>query len=251
MVSENHDKILLETDNSLQRTIGKILDILRENNFSPFKVKYIFKIVKERGNYFIPRRSRSLPDSLNDAEIDFLLNKAVSINNEISMICHLGIFTGLRVSEMSNLLIKNIDFESRVIKVVAGKGGKDRFVPLSISLMQHLKAYIGDRKEGYLFHNNASNNKYSTRTFQRKVKNILDICKFRKKLSIHSLRHTYGCFLRRKGMRLDQIQILMGHSSIVTTEIYARIEIAPIKEEFIRMIGFEEGNLKRQKEAYT
>lgn len=225
-------------DRKTRNMVKKILAILRSYNASPETVRYVFKKVREEGKYQVPKKRKSLPDFLNDAEIDHLLNQALNIDSTTSMIAHIGVFTGLRVSEMRNLKIQDIDFVNRQLKVVSGKNSKDRQVPLSTGLMQHIKAYVGSRRSGYLFVK-SNYTPYTVRSLQKKVEKLLERCSFSKKLSTHSLRHTFGTLCRRKGMSLETIQVLMGHSSKSTTEIYAHIELGPVKDQYIRMIGME------------
>jgi len=221
-----------------KNAIDKVLAVLRYYACTPQEIRYIFKRVRERGKYQVKGKGRILPDYLNDAEIDHILTQTLNYDKTTSMLIHTGIFTGLRIGEQHKLLIENIDFNHRQLKVVQGKGNKDRYVPLSNSILQQLKLYIGNRKSGYLYVK-TNHTAYCKRALQKKVEKVIKDIGYTKHITTHSLRHTYATLLRRKGMSLDNIQVLMGHSKRATTEIYAHIEIAPIKDQYIKMIGFE------------
>lgn len=221
-----------------QNSIRRILDEVRDKGYSPQEVRYLFKKVRELGKYQVKGSSRRLPDFLNDAEIDVFLNKSLEMDKSTRMLVYLGIFTGLRVQEMSNLLIEDVDFSGRQLKVVLGKGGKDRYVPMTTNLMLQIKAYVGDRKKGYLLAK-SNQTQYSVRALQKKIEKLVELCGINKKVHTHTLRHTFATLLLRRGMSLERIQLLMGHSSRKTTEIYAHLELAPVKEQFIQLIGME------------
>lgn len=218
------------------KCVSEILKVLRKYKRSPAQVRYIFKRVRESGSYQVPNKKRSLPDFLNDTEISFILEKSNSLDKTTRLLIPLAIFTGLRISELRNMKIEDIDFNNYQIKIVAGKGLKDRYVPINNTLITYIKYYIDTRKKGFLFVK-TNLTPYTIRALQKKIEKCISLMGINKKLSSHSLRHTYATLLRRRGMTLDKIQILMGHSSIKTTEIYAHIELQPIKEDYFKLMG--------------
>ena len=224
-----------ETKN--EKCVNEILSVLKKYNRSPSQVRYIFKRVREKGKYQVPKEKKQLPDYMNDAEIGAILDLSSKKDETTSLLIPLGIFTGLRISELSNLKIQEIDFENYQIKVIGGKGGKDRYIPINNVIIRYIKGYINDRKKGYLFVK-SNQTPYSKRALQKKVEKLLKELSLDKKLSSHSLRHTYATLLRRRGMSLERIQVLLGHSRRTTTEIYAKMELEPVKEDYFKMIGF-------------
>jgi len=77
---------------------------------------------------------------------------------------------------------------------------------------------------------------YTRRAFQKRITNALNECKFSKKLHTHSLRHTFACLCLARGLDIKRLSVLMGHSSVKTTEIYARLELGDIKQEFLQLM---------------
>lgn len=220
-----------------RNVIQKILSIVREDNATPEQVRYYFKRVRELGGYQVPNKPKKLPDYLTDPEIGLILNLSSNMDATTRLLIPLGIFTGLRIAEINNLQIQDIDFNNFQLKVVQGKGKKDRYVPINQYLVSMIRSYIDKRDRGFLFVK-SNKTKYSKRALQKKIEKVFSQVSLAKNLSAHSLRHTYGTLLRRKGMSLDQIQILMGHSKRTTTEIYAHIELEPVKQEYFKLIGF-------------
>lgn len=220
-----------------EKCINNILTELRKYKRTPEQVRYIFKKVREKGNYQTPNTPKKLPDYLNDVEIGAVLDVATNSDDTTRLLIPFALFTGLRISELENIQIKDIDFNTYQIKVVSGKGAKDRIVLINNVLVNYIKSYIQDRKKGYLFVK-SNNTKFTKRALQKKIYKVFDKLQLNKKLSAHSLRHTYATLLRRRGMSLDKIQILLGHSKRSTTEIYAHLELQPIKEEYFKLMGF-------------
>jgi len=210
----------------LQRVINKLKPIVKESNITPEQYRYICKKVREDLKLQVPKVPQKLPDYLNQAEIYIILKEAQ--NDPLNTILiELLIFTGLRIAEARNLLIDYIDFDNNQLKVVQGKGKKDRYVPITPNLQSKLKLWLRGRTRGYLLAK-SNHTAYSVRALQQRVTNCIDRCGFTKKLSTHSLRHTFGCLCRARGMKVGDIQILMGHASIKQTEWYAKLELGDI-----------------------
>ena len=127
--------------------------------------------------------------------------------------------SGLRAGEVSNLDIKDIDFENRMVRVLSGKFGKDRIVPISLVALKFLKKYAGMKKKGILFWGKYG--RLSTEAINRRFKKHLhDAGMYRKGLSTHSIRHCTATHLLSSGADLRYVQDLLGHDSIETTVTY-------------------------------
>lgn len=213
--------------------ITQISLLVKTNNITSTEFRYICQEVRKLCGLQIPKRSKKLPDYLNASEIYYLLNNEKNIFT--SLLIEFLIFTGLRISEAKNLMIQDIDFNNNQLKVVQGKGHKDRYVPLTSNIIHKLKLYLKGRQRGFLFVQ--SNNKsYSVRALQKRVTKSLNSCNFNKSLSTHSLRHTFACLCLSRGLSLEEIKLFMGHSSIKTTEIYAKLELGTVKNEFLSLM---------------
>jgi integrase/recombinase XerD len=225
----------MKEETKLQRIVTEILQIVKSANISPQQLRYIFKKVREDGDYQVKRVPKKLRDFLSPSEIYELLR--LSTDSFDRLLIEFLLKTGLRISEARNLHINNIDFQSNQIKVEQGKNSKDRYVPLHHSLINPLRLYISNRK-GYLFVKN-NGLRYSIRALQYRVTRNLKKLNSEKKLDTHSLRHTFGTYLRLKGMPLQDIQVILGHSSIKTTEIYAKmVQSVESREKFQQIMGF-------------
>lgn len=138
---------------------------------------------------------------------------------------------GLRCMEVRNLRLCDLDFDRKQLKVVQGKGKKDRYLPLSEHLIRGLKKYIeAEKPEDYLFGEPRGgraggdfDSRYSQRGVQWAVKQASKTANILKDVSVHTLRHSFATHLLEDGMDILSIKNLLGHESIDTTLVYLQI----------------------------
>ena len=147
-----------------------------------------------------------LPVSLNEEEFGLLLKHTLKRHHKVAFL--LGFEAGLRVSEVVNLRLEDIDLTGKKILIRNGKGSKDRVVPLFKSFKQRMTAYIPLR--------------CGVRSLQRSFKRASLKANLKPGLKFHSLRHGFATHLLEKGMPINQIQLLMGHENIKTTSVYLK-----------------------------
>lgn len=138
------------------------------------------------------------------------------------LILQIGLLAGLRVSEIVSLRVEHVDLDSGILEVHAGKGDKDRNLPLHPRLVEPLRAWIGERQTGYLFPSRRSGQPHlGVRQVQRMVKCVARDAEIARVITPHKLRHTFATTLLAKGADLLEIKDLLGHASVATTQIYA------------------------------
>ena len=180
-----------------------------------------------------PKLEKKLPEVLNETEITKLIN-SYDLNDNFGQrnrtIIEVLYGTGIRVSELIHLKLSNIFFKENIIKIV-GKGNKERFVPLGNIASNEIKEYIKIRKSNIIdskFSDILFLNRYGrglTRSMIFKI--ISDSCKkigLDKKISPHTLRHSFATHLLKNGADIRTIQLILGHESITTTEIYTHLD---------------------------
>lgn len=163
-----------------------------------------------------PKKVKSLPKVIDK---DFLLSKIEKIENKKhKAIIALAYSTGMRVSEICNLLIKDIDSKRMIITIRQSKGRKDRIVALSFKILDILRDYFKDyRPKEYLF-NGQFGLQYSHRSCNNIVKQYIG-----EDYHFHTLRHSNATALLEAGTDLRIIQKHLGHNSSKTTEIYTHV----------------------------
>jgi len=178
-----------------------------------------------------PRPSNHLPDVLSQEEVTRFLTSFKNLKHRAIMMTYYA--CGLRKSELINLKIEHIDGNRNVIKIVNSKGAKDRNLPLPKTLKELLRTYYkAYLPKVYLF-NGQKSLQYSSSSIDKLIKKGVKISGIKKKITAHSLRHTYATHLVEKNVNLRYIQEALGHKSSKTTEIYTKLS----KEAISNMVS--------------
>jgi integrase/recombinase XerD len=171
------------------------------------------------------KKPKTLPIVLNRKEVTLLLS--VITNPKYHAIAATLYGAGLRISECLNLQICDIDSENMVITVRDGKGRKDRKTVLSESLLSELRKYYRKslvKPSTYLFPNSKNVQKpFSKRQTQSFIRTAGLKARIGKAVAAHSLRHSFATPLLEDGVNLRKIQVILGHKSLKTTEVYTHL----------------------------
>lgn len=144
--------------------------------------------------------------------------------------------TACRISEIDNIRIEDINWQEQSI-VVTGKGNKQRIVYFSTRAKLHLKAYIGDRTEGYIFiSDKAPHQHIKVRALQLILSKIKKKAGVNERVHCHKFRRTQATFLLNSGMTIQGVQKLLGHTSPDTTQRYAQLSQENLKNEYKRLV---------------
>ena len=176
-----------------------------------------------------PKREQRLPVVLSRQEVQRLF--AVVENIKHKALFMMAYDAGLRLSEVLNLRIEDIDSQRMVIRICQGKGKKDRYGRLSKGLLKLLREYWhADRPESFLFPGACRHKRYDVSTPGLILKRLCRKAGISKCVSMHTLRHSFATHLLEAGTNLRVIQQLLGHSSIQTTCLYTHISIEELRE---------------------
>ncbi len=187
----------------------------------------------------IPKIGSHLPEYLTLQEVDALLN-VFDIESPFELrdkaIIELLYSSGLRVSEISNLTINDINLEEGFIRII-GKGSKERIVPMGKVAIAILQKYINEvrpkllknKKSNFLFINWLGG-RLSRISIWKVIKFYASKAGIKKTISPHTLRHSFATHLLNNGADLRTVQELLGHSSIATTQIYTHLNYAKLKK---------------------
>lgn len=169
-----------------------------------------------------PKRKRKLPTVLSELEVRRLLEAAEDLRERAILMTLYS--AGLRLNELRHLQVKDINSTKMQIRVREGKGGKDRNVVLSRTLLDVLRHYFRQyRPESWLFYYQTPQQPLDDRTVQRMVRRLSEKAGLRDRITPHTLRHSFATHLLERGTQLPYIQELLGHRNPRTTLLYTRV----------------------------
>ena len=174
-----------------------------------------------------PKQEKYLPTSMSESEVEKLLkspNTKLKIEKRDKAMIELLYATGMRISELVNLKITNLDIQRCVVKVL-GKGSKERLIPFGEAASEALNDYMKDRQDSSskeIFLSNRGT-KMSRQAFWSRMKVYLGREGLKDSISPHTLRHAFATHLLNRGADLRSVQLLLGHSDLSTTQIYTHI----------------------------
>jgi integrase/recombinase XerD len=226
--------LLTLNEPDIRKYLSHLVKAKKSNSFinqSINAIKFYYEMVLGMPNRFYsierPNKEEKLPVVLSQGEVTRMLGKLNNIKHKC--IVSLLYSSGLRLGELLHLKIAAIDSDRMLIHVVGAKGKKDRYTILSKALLTDLRKYFLDyRPKEYLFEG-PFKKQYSETSVQKIVKRTAKWAGIRKKVSPHTLRHSFATHLLENGTDLRYIQNLLGHSSSKTTEIYTHVAVNALK----------------------
>ena len=236
------DHTNLDIKNIKEDSINKYISYLFETKLksssvnrkiSSIKSFYLFLIKKNIVNtspiseVISPKQEKYLPSSMSEDEVDKLLNSPdsnIKIEKRDKAMIEMLYATGMRISELVNLKITDVDMQRCVVKVL-GKGSKERLIPFGEEAYEALNNYLSDRDESSSKEVFLSNRKtkISRVAFWHRIKFYLVRENLKQTISPHTLRHAFATHLLNRGADLRSVQLLLGHSDLSTTQIYTHI----------------------------
>lgn len=252
-----HDEKELSNDRLVLRAFKRyIRHLKRDKNVSQNYIYLVTVVVKkffEFGDIHVleevktPKRTKSLPKSLNEDEVKSLINaldeydpvdskspysEYIKLRNKL--ILALLYSSGLRVSELVTLQTNNVDLDERTI-LIRGKGEKDRIVLFDDATQVLMDEYMGKRifDSEYLFVNRSGKH-LTPRYVQMMIKDYARVAGIKKKVTPHILRHSFATHLLKNGVDIRAIQQLLGHSNLSTTQIYTSVDMQTLKNVYDR-----------------
>jgi site-specific recombinase XerD len=196
-------------------------------------LRFFFTVTLERPDLVRPLRvvsePRKAPVVLSQEEVARLLEAAPGLKYKAALSVAYG--AGLRVSEVANLKVSDIDSERMTLRVEQGKGQRDRYVMLSPRLLELLRDWWhAARPPVWLFPGQNPINPITARQLNRAVHAAKDLAGIAKRVSPHTLRHSFATHLLEQNVDIRVIQVLLGHAKLETTALYTRVAVSTIRD---------------------
>lgn len=198
-------------------------------------LKFYYEQILQR-KFFIPnvgikrpKKDKKLPIVLSKQEVVKMIKATDNLKHKLIIQILYG--SGLRISELVNLQINDIDFNRKMIIIKAGKGRKDRITILSKQILENIDKYLRQwHPLAYLFESHESGKKINIRSAQKVVADAIKKASINKAASAHSLRHSFATHLLETGTDIRYIQELLGHARLETTQIYTKVANNKLRE---------------------
>jgi integrase/recombinase XerD len=202
-------------------------------NAATAALRFFFTVTLERPDLVSPLRTvtkpRRAPVVLSPEEVARLLEAAPSLKYKAALSVAYG--AGLRVSEVANLKVSDIDSQRMTLRVEQGKGQRDRYVMLSAQLLELLRDWWrAARPQIWLFPGQNPINPITPRQLNRAVAAAKDLAGVAKRVSPHTLRHSFATHLLEQGVDIRVIQVLLGHAKLETTALYTRVAVNTVRD---------------------
>ena len=196
-------------------------------------LRFFFTVTLEKPDLVRPLRivnePRKAPVVLSQEEVARLLEAAPGLKYKAALSVAYG--AGLRVSEVANLKVSDIDSERMTLRVEQGKGQRDRYVMLSPQLLELLRDWWrASRPQVWLFPGQNPINPMTPRQLNRAVTAAKDLAGISKRVSPHTLRHSFATHLLEQGVDIRVIQVLLGHAKLETTALYTRVAVNTVRD---------------------
>ncbi len=219
LAKQNYKSTTINRIDSSIRSFYNYLELEEKINGNPFKAASNLKVPKRLPNYFKYNEYLTMISVIDKDDYEY----------RNRLILEMLFATGLRVSELSNIKIKDIDFSEREIKIM-GKGSKERFVFYNKECANVLDSYLKEcrskllngKDSEYLFINHLGD-KLTDRGIRLIIDKIVKKSCIKSKVSPHTFRHTFATMLLNEGCNIKSVQELLGHSSLGTTGIYTHL----------------------------
>jgi site-specific recombinase XerD len=196
-------------------------------------LRFFFTVTLERPDLVRPLRivtePRRAPVVLSQEEVARLLEAAPGLKYKAALSVAYG--AGLRVSEVANLKVSDIDSQRMTLRVEQGKGQRDRYVMLSPQLLELLRDWWqAARPQVWLFPGQNPINPMTPRQLNRAVTAAKTLAGISKRVSPHTLRHSFATHLLEQGVDIRVIQVLLGHAKLETTALYTRVAVNTVRD---------------------
>ncbi len=217
--------------------VKKIVRVARQHRLTYEDFVYVCQQARIKLKLKKPKRERHLPEILSMADLKKFfktVQKCGDLQHELML--KLMLYTAVRVSELVNIRVSDIDLDACKIFIDHGKGNKDRYILFPSSFRLALKSYLNARQDNVYLFESRLNQPYTARRIQQIVREYTDQANLKRSVHPHLLRHQMLTFLTSQGLSDAKIQLISGHENRKSLELYQHLSLKSIKKNYQRAV---------------
>ena len=219
--------------NAKLEVVKKIVTLARQHRLSYEDFVYICQQVRLRLKLKKAKKEKRLPEILSMAELKKFfktVQKCGDLQHELML--KLLLYTAVRVSELVSIRVSDVDVDDCKIFIDSGKGNKDRYILFPSSFRLALKTYLDARPDNVYLFESRLNQPYTARRIQQIVREYTDLAGLKRTVHPHLLRHQMLTFLTAQGLSDAKIQLISGHESRKSLELYQHLSLESVEKEY-------------------
>lgn len=224
----------------ISETITLLARNVNKHKLDYDQLRFIMKRVREKCEIEYPKKTKKLPQMPSAKELGRFY---LAIDNPVHKLLFETLEgSGLRISELVNLKVSEIDFDNNTLFINQGKGHKDRIAIIGNKLIDKIKLYLEGRKNIYLFESNRNTN-FTTRRLQQLCTKYADLADVSEKIRCHTFRHLFITNLASNNISREIREIIAGHSKgSKAHDVYLHLSVGSAKDEIIKVLDKENNN---------
>lgn len=237
MQSKKSTNFAPKKQNAKSVAVKKILRIARQHRLGYDDFVYACQQVRIKLKLKKPKKARRLPEILSLPELKKFfktVQKCGDLQHELML--KLLLYTAVRVSELVNIRVNDLDLDACKIFIYKGKGNKDRYILFPASFRLALKSYLEARPDNIYLFESRLNQPYTVRRIQQIVRVYTDQAGLNRSVHPHLLRHQMLTFLTSQGISDAKIQLISGHENRKSLELYQHLSLDSVEKEYQRAV---------------
>lgn len=217
--------------------VKKIVRVARQHRLAYEDFVYVCQQARIKLKLKKPKKERHLPEILSMADLKKFfktVQKCGDLQHELML--KLMLYTAVRVSELVNIRVSDIDLDACKIFIDHGKGNKDRYILFPSSFRLALKSYLNARQDNVYLFESRLNQPYTARRIQQIVREYTDQANLKRSVHPHLLRHQMLTFLTSQGLSDAKIQLISGHENRKSLELYQHLSLESVEKDYQRAV---------------
>lgn len=219
------------------QAVKKIIRVARQHRLGYEDFVYVCQQARKKLKLTKTHKERRLPEILSSAELRKFfktVQKCGDLQHELML--KLLLYTAVRVSELVNIRVSDVDLDACKIFIDRGKGGRDRYILFPSSFRLALKSYLSTKEDNVYLFESRLNQPYTARRIQQIVREYTDQAGLKRSVHPHLLRHQMLTFLTSQGLSDAKIQLISGHESRKSLELYQHLSLESVEKEYQRAV---------------